>query len=122
MENAVWMIDPDTHDLVFGDDGILQILEGDQAAAQNIRLTLGAFQGDFSLVPSHGTDYEQILGQPVDEETTDEVIRAAAFQEDRLTVIDDLAIQEAEGRSLEIQFSGALNNGTAVSMEVNVGE
>ena len=121
MANTVWMIDPDTKDLVFDDDGILKTLEDNEAAAQNIRLTLEAFKGDFDLVPDHGTDYEQILGQKMDEETADEVIREAAFQEDRLAVIEELTVTEGEHRSLEITFSGQLDDGSEVSMEVSAG-
>lgn len=122
MANTVWMIDPETHDLAFDDSGILKTLESNTAAAQNIRLTLEAFQGDFLLVPSHGTDYDRILGQQADEETADEVVREAAFQEESLSAINTLTVREGMGRSLEITFSGQLNDGTAVSMEVNIGE
>lgn len=122
MANTVWMIDPKTHDLAFDNNGILVALEDDAAAAQGIRLTLEAFQGDFPLVPSHGTDYERILGQQADEETADEVVREAAFQEERLSAIDVLTVVEGAGRSLNITFSGQLNDGTLVSMEVQTGE
>ncbi len=122
MENTAWVIDPETHDLVFDESGILQVAEGNEATAQNIRLALEAFQGDFPLVPSHGADYSQILGQPFDEDTADEVIREAAFQEPRLTGIGNLSVAETTGRGIKIEFSGELNDGAPVNMEVKVGE
>ena len=119
--NEVWKMDPDTKDLCFDESGILETVDEDDAAAQGVRMALTAFKGDFDLVPEHGTDYEQILGLPVDEETTDEVIREAIFQEDRMAMIDELMIN-MQNRSAEISFSGTLNDGEKVSMEVNVGE
>ena len=73
------------------------------------------------LSPDHGTDYELILGLPTDEDTMDEVIREAIFQESRVAMIDELTIN-MQNRSAEIRFSGTLNDGEKVSMEVNVGE
>ena len=122
MANEVWVIDPETHDLDFDENGILRTAEDAAAAAQNIRLTLEAFKGDFLLVPDHGTDYERILGQPMDEETADEVIREAVFQEERLAVVEKLTVEESEKRNLNISFSGQLDDGTEVSMEVGIGE
>lgn len=119
--NDAWKINPDTKDLCFDDNGILETISDDETAAQSVRMVLTAFQGDFDLVPEHGTDYEQILGLPVDEETTDEVIREAIFQEDRVAMIDELAVN-MDKRAVEISFSGTLNDGKKVSMEVNVGE
>lgn len=122
MANKVWRIDPDTKDLSFTDSGVLETLEDDAASAQGVALTLGAFKGDFDLVPDHGTDYEQILGVPVDEEMIDEVIREAIFQEDTVSTVDELAATQAADRSLVVTWSGQLSSGEPVSMEVNVGE
>ena len=86
-----------------------------------MRLTLEAFQGDFPLVPSHGTDYEEILGLPMDEDTVDEVIREAVFQEDRIAALDDLTVTQTDARGIDIRFSGRLNDGTKISTEVTAG-
>ena len=119
--NEAWKINQDTKDLCFDDAGILETIDEDEAAAQGVRMALTAFQGDFDLEPEHGTDYEQILGLPVDDETTDEVIREAIFQEDRVAMIDELIVN-MDKRAVEISFSGTLNDGKKVSMEVSVGE
>lgn len=119
--NDAWKIDPDTRDLCFDKDGMLETVSDQEAAAQGVRMALTAFKGDFDLVPEHGTDYEQILGVEADEETMDEVVREAIFQEDRVSAIDELSVSTAN-RTVEINFSGTLNNGEKISMEVNEGE
>ena len=122
MANKVWKINPDTKDLSFSDLGMLETLEDDAASAQGVALTLGAWKGDFDLVPNHGTDYEQILGVPADEETIDEVLREAIFQEDRVSTVDELTAVQTADRSLAVTWSGQTSNGDPIGMEVNVGE
>ena len=119
--NDAWKIDPDTRDLCFDKDGILKTVSDQEAAVQGVRMALTAFKGDFDLVPEHGTDYEQIMGVEADEETMDEVVREAIFQEDRISAIDELSVSTAN-RTVEINFTGTLNNGEKISMEVNEGE
>lgn len=121
MANIAWYINPDTHDLDFDNSGILKTIEENETAAQNIRLTLEAGKGDFELVPNHGTDYEQILGRPFDSGNTDEVIREAAFQEERLSAINEISVEEDDKRNIKISFSGVLDDGEAIRMEVETG-
>ena len=122
MADTVWKINPDTKDLSFSDSGMLETLEGDAASDQGVALTLGAWKGDFNLVPNHGTDYEQILGVTADEETIDEVFREAIFQEEQVSTVDELTVVQETNRSLSVTWSGKLSNGDPISMEVNVGE
>ena len=122
MSKTAWKIDPETKDLSFTDEGMLEVLEDDAAIAQGVALTLGAWKGDFELVPSHGTDYEQILGTVVDEETTDEVLREAIFQEEQITTVESLGVTQGEGRKMTVTWSGQLSDGKIISMEVNTGE
>lgn len=121
MSKTAWKIDPETKDLSFTDEGMLEVLEDDAAIAQGVALTLGAWKGDFELVPSHGTDYEQILGIEVDEETTDEVLREAIFQEEQITTVESLGVTQGEGRKMTVTWSGQLSDGKIISMEVNTG-
>lgn len=118
--NDAWKIDPETRDLCFDKDGMLETVSDQKAAVQGVRMVLTAFKGDFDLVPEHGTDYEQILGVEADEETMDEVVREAIFQEDLVSAIDELSVSTAN--RVEINFTGTLNNGEKISMEVNEGE
>lgn len=121
MSKTAWKIDPETKDLSFTDEGMLEVVEDDAAIAQGVALTLGAWKGDFELVPSHGTDYEQILGTEVDEETTDEVLREAIFQEEQITTVESLGVTRGEGRKMTVTWSGQLSDGKTISMEVNTG-
>lgn len=121
MSKTAWKIDPETKDLSFTDEGMLEVLEDDAAIAQGVALTLGAWKGDFELVPSHGTDYEQILGTIVDEETTDEVLREAIFQEEQITTVESLGVTQGEDRKMTVTWSGQLSDGKTISMEVNTG-
>lgn len=121
MSKTAWKIDPETKDLSFTDKGMLEVMEDDAAIAQGVALTLGAWKGDFELIPSHGTDYEQILGTEVDEETTDEVLREAIFQEEQITTVESLGVTRGEGRKMTVTWSGQLSDGKTISMEVNTG-
>lgn len=118
MANTAWMIDPLTKDLAFDKHGILATVEDNETSAQCVRLTLEAWKGDFTLVPDHGTDYEKILGEREDEELADEVIREAVFQEDKVSALEELAVSVMENRKLEVIFSGRLNDGSLINMEV----
>lgn len=121
MANITWKIDPDTRDLAFDDEGLLITVDGDSTSAQNIRMTLESWRGDFDLVLDHGTDYTKILVNQADDDTTEEIIREAIFQEDNMGVLEKLSVERDENRKLSISFSGQLNNGTAINMEVNTG-
>lgn len=121
MANITWEIDPFTKDLVFDNDGILKTIDNNDTCIQNIRLTLKAWKGDFDLAPDHGTDYEQLLGEEADEDIADEVIREAIFQEDNMGVLESLSVIKGEDRTLSISFSGQLNDGAMVGMEVTEG-
>jgi len=121
MTNITWKIDPDTKDLAFDNDGFLKTTEGDATSVQNIRMALEAWKGDFVLVPDHGTDYNALLVEQADEDTSEEIIREAIFQEDNMGVLEKLSIERDNNRKLNISFTGQLDNGTVVNMEVNTG-
>lgn len=121
MENVTWEIDPNTKDLTFDEEGLLKIIEDDSTSAQNIRMTLESWRGDFDLDPDHGTDYTKILVDQADEDTTEEIVREAIFQEDNMGVLEKLSIERDENRKLSISFSGQLGNGAIINMEVNTG-
>lgn len=121
MKNTTWEIDPNTKDLAFNKEGILKTVEGDSTSVQNIRMTLESWREDFELVPDHGTDYTKILVDQADEDTTEEIIREAIFQEDNMGVLEKLSIERDNNRKLNISFTGQLDNGTVIDMEVNTG-
>ena len=115
-------IDPQTRDIVFDEDGMLETISGDEATAQAVRQTLLVYKGEFPLVPSHGTDYEKIMGKKPNELEDDEVpevIREGVFQEPEVTEVDGVEINIA-GRSMDISVSGRLASGNTITSEVSV--
>ncbi len=115
-------IDPQTRDIVFDEDGMLETISGDEATAQAVRQTLLVYKGEFPLVPSHGTDYEKIMGKKPNELEDDEVpevIREGVFQEPEVTEVDGVEFNIA-GRSMDISVSGRLASGNTITSEVSV--
>ena len=115
-------IDPQTRDIVFDEDGMLETISGDEATAQAVRQTLLVYKGEFPLVPSHGTDYEKIMGKKPNELEDDEVpevIREGVFQEPEVTEVDGVEFNIA-GRSMDISVSGRLASGNTITAEVSV--
>ena len=48
-------LDPETRDLCFDADGIMEVVEDGNAIAQNIRNNLLTWKGEFPLNTGHGT-------------------------------------------------------------------
>lgn len=120
MEEFTLRIDPASRDISFDEGGIMQTVSGDEAIAQNVRLTLEVWRGEFPLVPNHGTDYDRILGKKPNELEDDEVpevVRDAIFQEPGVAEIDAVDYK-IEGRSIEVAATGRLSNGDPITMEV----
>jgi len=116
-ENYTLKIDPESRDITFDADGMMETVSGDDTTAQAVRLTLQTWLGEFALVPSHGTDYEAIMGKKPKDLTEDEipeVIRAAIFQE-----VEEVNYTQT-GRALDISFVGRLANGNTISAEVTM--
>ena len=119
-EKYTLKIDPVTRDLVLDDEGVMEIVTGDDVSAQAVRLTLQAWQGEFPFVPSHGTAYERIMGKKPYELTEDEipeVIRDAVFQEPEVEEVQEVSYT-MEGRALAVSVSGRLSDGETVNAEV----
>lgn len=92
-ENYTLKIDPESRDITFDADGMMETVSGDDTTAQAVRLTLQTWLGEFALVPSHGTDYEAIMGKKPKDLTEDEipeVIRAAIFQEPEVQEVEEV--------------------------------
>ena len=90
-------LDPETRDLTFDADGMLQCVYDGEAIAQNIRNNLHTWKGEFPL---------------------DDVVRASIFQEPYVREIESLAIT-ADGRSIGADFSGILYDGSTIRVGVN---
>ncbi len=120
MAKETWLLNPETKDLAFDEEGILSIVKDDAADIQEIWMVLQTWKGDFDLVPAHGTDYGRILGEPEDEDTADEVIREAVFQEANVSSLDEILVAVTEKRTLDVRISGTLSSGALVGMEVGI--
>lgn len=120
-DNMTLKIDQDTRDLVFDESGELVLIFGDETVAQNVRNTLLAWKGEWPLNLEHGTDYERVLGKKnyeLEPGEVDEVLREAIYQEEAVTQVDELTVSQ-DGRSLAVEFSGTLNDGQKITLEVN---
>ena len=113
-------LDPETRDLMFDADGMLQCVYDGEAIAQNIRNNLHTWKGEFPLNTAHGTDWERVVGHPKSEaeDKSDDVVRASIFQEPYVREIESLAIT-ADGRSIGADFSGILYDGSTIRVGVN---
>ena len=121
-DNYTLRIDPESRDITFDTDGMMETVAGDDTTAQAVRLTLQTWLGEFALVPSHGTNYEAIMGKKPKDLTEDEipeVVRAAIFQEPEVEEVEEVSYTQA-GRSLDIFFVGRLSNGNIISSEVTM--
>ena len=67
MDNMTLLIDPESRDLVFDTDGSFKKIYGDDTTVQNVRHTLLAWKAEFFADETHGTDYESIVGQSMND-------------------------------------------------------
>lgn len=112
-------LDPETHDLVFDESGVMVTVEGDEATAQNVAVTLGTWEGEFLLDRTHGTPYQRVLGQDnaqVMEGDAEAVIREGILQEPGVVIIKEISAEIA-GRTLLASFTGELAGGSEIVME-----
>lgn len=120
MDNMTLMIDPETRDLVFDEDGSFKKIYGIDTTVQNVRHALLTWKAEFFADRIHGTDYERIFGvnqNDVDEDEIKEVIREAIFQEPDVSRIDTLTVSY-DRRNITVDFSATLTNGETIVLEV----
>lgn len=119
-ENMTLKIDPETRDLVFDENGSLEMIYGDDTTVQNVRHTLLAWTGEFFADEEHGTDYEQIMGKnenDIESGDIEEVIRDAVFQEPDVSSVDSIT-SSYEKRSVSVGVEMTLDDGETVNLEV----
>lgn len=121
MQNGTLRID-DTGDLIFDNSGMLSTVEGNETSAQNVRLTLCAWRGDFDLVPSHGMDYDTLLSADTSDfgVAPEQLVREAVFQEAAVASVTDVVVGSS-GRGMSIRVAGLLTDGTRLTTEVVAG-
>lgn len=119
-ENMTLLIDPETRDLVFDEDGSFQKIYVEDTVVQNVRHALVTWKQEFFADPEHGTDYERILGtnqNEIETEEIKEILREAIFQESDISRISEMTVSY-NGRSVSVEFSAALVDGGQISLEV----
>lgn len=119
-DNMTLLIDPETRDLVFDDDGNFVKIFGADTTAQNVRHALLTWKEEFFADLVHGTDYESIVAKNQNEIDMDEVqdiIREAIFQENDVSRIDSISVSY-DGRNVTTEFTVTLVNGETIASEV----
>lgn len=116
MNEFTLKLDPETRDICFDADGMLEIIDGAAVYAQNVRNNLNTWKGEFLLDETHGTDYDRILARDFGD-ISDDVYRESIFQEPMMAVINSLTTQR-NSRDLEVSFKGELVGGKLLEMEV----
>lgn len=120
MDNMTLLIDPDTRDLVFDENGHFSKIYDRDTTVQNVRHALLTWKAEFFADETHGTDYERILGvnqNELEEDEIKEVIREAIFQEPDVSRIDSMSVT-LERRSITVVFSATLVDGETIALEV----
>lgn len=120
MEYMTLMIDTETRDLVFDEDGFFKTVHGDDTMVQNVRHALITWKKEFFADLEHGTEYERIMGtnqNNIDIEEIKEILREAILQEPEVARVDRL-ISSYDGRNVSAEFSATLVNGNKISLEV----
>ena len=119
-ENMTLLIDPETRDLVFDDNGHFKKIFDADTTVQNVRHALLTWKAEFFADRIHGTDYERIMGvnqNDLEIGEVEEVIREAVFQEPDVLRIDELAVSY-DRRSVTVTISAALTTGDSIHLEV----
>ena len=120
MDNMTLLIDPETRDLVFDDNGNFTQIYDDDTTVQNVRHALVTWKAEFFADQTHGTDYERIMAKnqnDVEYSEIKEILREAIFQEPEVARIDSLNVGY-DGRSVTAEFKGTLKNGETINLEV----
>lgn len=119
-DNMTLLIDPETRDLVFDDDGNFTKIFDADTTVQNVRHALLTWKAEFFADLVHGTDYERIVGtnqNEIDLNEVEDIIREAIFQEDDVSQIDSITVSY-DGRSVTTEFTATLVNGETITSEV----
>ena len=101
-ENMTLLIDPESRDLVFDEDGSFRKIYDKDTTVQNVRHALSTWKEEFFADPSHGTDYESVV---------------AVFQEPDVQRVDSIAVSY-DRRTLIVQVSATLTDGENIALEV----
>lgn len=120
MENMTLLIDPESRDLVFDENGYFVQIYDHDTTVQNVRHALLTWKAEFFADNVHGTDYERILGvnqNDIDDDEIKEIIREAVFQEPNISRIDSVEVAY-KNRVITVTLSATLVDGETITLEV----
>lgn len=119
-ENMTLLIDPETRDLVFDENGFFKKIFDKDTVVQNVRHALLTWKAEFFADLRHGTDYKRIMGKnqnELEDGEIDEVIREAVFQEPDISWIESINIT-FENRKITAEISAVTLDDEPVRLEV----
>jgi hypothetical protein len=122
MDNMTLVIDTETRDLVFDEDGHFKKIFEDDTTIQNVRHALLTWKAEFFADETHGADYERIMGtseNDIDNDEIEEIIREAVFQEPEVSRVDAIVVSY-ENRFISVEISATLKNDTVIRLGVTV--
>lgn len=120
MGDMTLLIDPETQDLVFDEDGCFKKIYDADTTTQNVRHTLLSWKSEFFADTEHGTDYKKIMGvnqNDIDEEEIKEILREAVFQEPEVSIINSINLSY-DNRAITAEISATLTSGETITVEV----
>lgn len=119
MDNMTLLINPETRDLVFDEDGSFKKIFDEDTVVQNVRHALRTWKAEFFADETHGTDYERVVGKnqnDIDDEEVKEVIREAVFQEPEVSRIDSMEVKY-DRRSITVTLTATLVNNETITLK-----
>lgn len=119
-ENITLLIDPETRDLEFDENGYFKKIYDKDTTVQNVRHALLTWKAEFFADKTHGTDYERIMGvnqNDLDSVEVEEVIREAVFQEPDVSRIDEISVSY-ENRSVTVEIAATMTDGNKIRLGV----
>ena len=120
MDEMTLLIDPDTRDLVFDDDGSFKKIYETDTIVQNVRHALITWKNEFFADDEHGTDYDRIMcvnQNELDDDEVREVIREAVFQEPYVSRVEKIDVTY-ENRNITVQLLAVLMDEEKITLEV----
>ena len=118
--NMTLLIDTETRDLVFDEDGFFKKIYGEDTVVQNVRHALLTWKAEFFADRGHGTDYERIMGvnqNELEDGEVEEVIREAVFQEPEVSRIDEITVSY-ENRNVTVEITATMVDGEKIRLGV----
>ena len=119
MDNMTLLINPETRDLVFDEDGSFKKIFDEDTVVQSVRHALRTWKAEFFADETHGTDYERVVGKnqnDIDDEEVKEVIREAVFQEPEVSRIDSMEVKY-DRRSITVTLTATLVNNETITLK-----